>query len=377
MATIWKKSLGINASFFAGLLVGLSLISITGLYIHKHENGFANYIRLTRYIDDITLYQSTAQQLYATVKAGLPPNIRNVVVISGDSVLWGFGQRPETLWSRVLQEELGAAFYVVNLARPAGTYMDNGAPIAAALLRDGLNVTLIFDEWPPASRGISGPYRQIYWDAVYTKLINRFADYDKLHEPAQDDRISKEIRFGLWLDSFFHFRALWSHIAYNYLSVIWTPEVGFSRRKDFGDQLAEPDILPLNVRYPSAAQAREIAAIKYKVSLTCPTYSSAHAAARFRFKNSLPEEIRKRTLVLSIYDSPYYVNREFLSLQELECYKQAYAAMQSDYESTGYHRIIVDSLMLDDYRDRVHLSASGGRKLADIVARELINHFKN
>jgi hypothetical protein len=377
MAIIWTKSRGMNASFFAGLIFGLSLLSFAGFYIHKHETGFANYVRLTRYIDDITLYQSTSQQLYATVKSSLPPNIRNVVVISGDSVLWGFCQNLEALWSRILQEKLGAEFYVVNLARPAGSYMDNGAPIAAALLREGFNVTLIFDEWPPTLRGTSGPYRQIYWDAVYTKLIRRFSDYDKLNQPDQDNPISKDIRFGLWLDSFFHFRALWSYIAYNYFSVIWTPEVGFSRRKDFGDPPQVPDLPPLGARYPPASQAREVAAVKSKVRLACPMESSVRDDARSRFKNSLPEELRKRTLVVSIYDSPFYVNREVLSSQELECYKQAYTAFQSDYVSAGYRGIIVDSLTVDEYCDRLHLTASGGRKLADIVARELLTHFKN
>ena len=77
-----KTSLGPNAAFFAGLLVGLCLLSFAGSYIHRHEAGFENYIRLTKFIDDTTLFQPTSQQLYATVKSGLPANVKNIVVWS-------------------------------------------------------------------------------------------------------------------------------------------------------------------------------------------------------------------------------------------------------------------------------------------------------
>lgn len=373
---IWSHP---NTSFFSGLLIGFSLMSFAGFHLHTHETGFENYIRLTKFIDDTTLYQPTSQQLYATAKSNLPKDIRNIVVISGDSVLHGFGQRPRQLWSRALQEKLGAKFYVINLARPAGSYMDNGAPIAAALLAEGYNVTLIFNEWPTNVYGTSRPYRQIYWDAVFTNLIQRFPDYDKIVQPQDNDRLSKDIRIGLWLDSVFHFRALWSHIAYNYFSVIWTPDAGFARRRDFQDAMVEPEILPLDVRYPPSIQAAQMEAVKYKIRTACPTdastaqeYKDGGDLVRSTFRRRLPEALRRRSLVLSIYDSSYYLNRDTLSLKELDCYRRSFDGLQGDYESTGYKRLIVDSLKIDDYRDRAHLTESGGRKLADIVAQELL-----
>ena len=84
----------------------------------------------------------------------------------------------------------------------------------------------------------------------------------------------------------------------------------------------------------------------------------------------MPEPLRRHTLIIVSKNSPFYADR--LSADEQQRDAQSYRDTIALYRAAGYHAMTYpDDFTQYDYGDRAHLTVSGGRKLADVVAGEV------
>ena len=88
-------------------------------------------------------------------------------------------------------------------------------------------------------------------------------------------------------------------------------------------------------------------------------------------RRAVPDAFKARTLVMLSRNSPYFFH--MLSPAEARRDDLAYrdgvqAWREAGYASAEYGRDFLD----EDFGDRTHLAASGGRKLAAVTAREVV-----
>jgi hypothetical protein len=77
--------------------------------------------------------------------------------------------------------------------------------------------------------------------------------------------------------------------------------------------------------------------------------------------------LRRRTLIVVSKNCPFYVER--LSAEERARDGQSYSDSLTIWRTAGYHAATyTDDFTAIDYGDRAHLTVSGGRKLAALVA---------
>jgi hypothetical protein len=89
-----------------------------------------------------------------------------------------------------------------------------------------------------------------------------------------------------------------------------------------------------------------------------------------------PSSFRSHILVTTIMNSPYHLGK--LSTDERERNAFAYAATKRHFEEHGYHCVEAgQKLTNEDYFDRVHLTGSGGKVIADEIAPKVIQLCKN
>ena len=86
----------------------------------------------------------------------------------------------------------------------------------------------------------------------------------------------------------------------------------------------------------------------------------------------IPDQFKKNCLVVIAGNPPYYLKR--ISADERLRVKQATNLTTSSWIKAGYHSIAVGDRFDDaDYCDSWHLVAPGGRKMAKLVARQVLS----
>jgi hypothetical protein len=79
-----------------------------------------------------------------------------------------------------------------------------------------------------------------------------------------------------------------------------------------------------------------------------------------------PAAVRRRTLVIVVPPSPYYVER--LTAEDRRRFDELLHGSASVLEEAGYEAVVEgDEFTADDFADMLHLTPSGGAKLADLV----------
>jgi lysophospholipase L1-like esterase len=70
------------------------------------------------------------------------------------------------------------------------------------------------------------------------------------------------------------------------------------------------------------------------------------------------------------YNAPYFARQ--LSEDEYGAYQFAYSQGKSWLQKAGYHSAVIGPELTDeDFADRVHLTSSGGQKMAQAMASEI------
>ena len=371
-------------ALLAGVVCAFVVCCLAGRVVAS-RNPFVGFQRFHRTISPETLFYPTASQVRALGREQLDRN-RVAVVVGGSSIMRGFGQRAEELWTRHLQEKLGDDYRVLNLAMNCGFTAEFGGTAAEMLARDFPRLIFLTDVFPFAltGPGAAAPagakeaalpresaYGYFFWDAYYKGLLSANprrlqAISAWLRTHSEDSRLAELVR-GLRLDGLTYSRDLWSTLGYAHLSTTLMPSVSppFVRpRWKYAD---------LDGAVATSLRRSPLPPLPADTMLTflhCATVSGRPDDLVGLAESHVlvfPPALGGRTLLLPVRHSPGYERR--LSPGERASYQATFPALVRRLEALGFVALDAEAgCGEEDFLDFCHLSESGGRKLAAEVA---------
>jgi lysophospholipase L1-like esterase len=374
-------------SFLTGTLASFLSLAVIGKITSSQNIYDQNLLRFTLPLSAETLFYPTASQLISFAQRQLSDGQKTAVIIGGDSVFHGVGQLDPNLWSVKLQAKLGDDYKVINLAMRGSWPQEAGSVTAQGLLKLGYQRLIYVTD---TSIGLPGKpddgnfYKYLFWEAYYKGFLLDDPDRDKFLSTAQVSEADLEMRRLMWLNNRFHFNDLWTMIGYQSVFTVWNSIISgydphdplhwLRPRRLFDDDMEE--LQTLSERYPPEYLMQQLEVSRghctyFKLDSKTAIPEPEHWQKGIQDAKILfPDELKKRTFVVVLYDSPYY--RKRLSLPEQQCSHKGVEETHNLYQSTGYNVEIVSKDFNElDYRDRVHLSPSGGDKLATQIAPKI------
>ena len=230
-------------------------------------------------------------------------------------------------------------------------------------------------------------YRYFFWDAYYKGLLlpHPARDEQLRQPPADTSALSlpdpREVRRGARLDSLFYFNDLWNTLAYTTVATVWNPLAGmrgsfYTPKQEFDD--LDAGALPLDQRPVNddarPAILRELIRDGCKQRTDGTWVADENSPVLTKFKHlaqaCFPAPLRSRMLILVAHLNPVCEN------QLLTDEKNRLSALSEGsikiLQSCGISAMDIEKdFSRDDFADVVHLSASGGAKLAAAVAAEV------
>jgi lysophospholipase L1-like esterase len=372
--------------FFLGILLGLTLCGVAG---RKAANffGFHNFQRFHSAINPSGHYYPTALQVRALARRELPRD-KIAVIVGGSSVMEGIGQPVEELWTRTLQARLGDEYRVLNLAARGGAPNEYGQLAAEMLCRDHPRVIYVCDcllhTYANAPDGNRVVYRYFFQDARARDLLLPFPERDAALAALAAERKAKDNFGELLLQSganrWLSFNDLWHVVAYEACFTLWLPR---DRGHPWQARKYQPDdpsklsaFQPGNEFYKSYLGD----VVSYVRGVVAPIPEEGWTAFTLTVHRAVPEPLRPKTLAVVNRCTP-------AALRQLAQENPGFAAKydQKLQDVVGHLRssglkAVVGCTTLDvrDFVDDLHLSSSGGAKLADELApviRDMARHL--
>ncbi len=360
-------------SVFIGIVVGFSLMVLAGRWAGK-QNLFIAYERNYQMISPEGYFYPSLDNLTELV-SHLASKRKILVLVGGDSVLLGVGQKKEELWTNELQRVLGSEFAVINLAFRGAYATEMGGVVAEVLSRRYPRLILVGHLNPlrvePPVR--DSTYEYLFWQA---EASGKLADFALRSEELQkaffgNDLKRRERITEAALRGYFDYRCrasdLWNYIGYHYLFTVFNflkyPERFFEARRNSEEQMA--NVAPIPERFTFPEQSMRIIRRLFQsfverdtngdLRIKAGVYDSFVENAQAAF----PDSFKPRTLIVLAYNAPYFANQ--LSRDEYSAYEFANAQGKAWLQKAGYHSVLIGpDLTNEDFADRVHLAASGG-----------------
>jgi hypothetical protein len=380
--------------FLAGLLMGLAALASWGWKI-SNLDYHPGFVRFHSIISPESNYYPTLDEMCSIVRSDCRPD-QILVIVGGNSILLGVWQRDVDVWSIRLQKLLGERYHVVNLAFRGGSPTDGGAVVAESLRREFPRQILIVNEAPVTAVESFGrdPYRYIFWQGYYGgRLIEapkRDAQIREFFRLNVADRSRLlEARISIGFDQAMHFRDLWNWVEFEYFGTMpfrhaeYFPRFLKPRREYLDPEVDGTDPMYSATRYrPSDLEAEmrimRGPAIYYTQRpddqwiLAAPTRADLAA----HFDDAFPTALKGRTLVLISEGSPYY--RQLLAPAEVSMLRQAASDTVDIWQQAGYPAMDYGwDFSPSDFGDRIHLTKTGGWKLAEQVAPKIVSVAKS
>ena len=362
---------------FAGVILSFLTCCVLG-HRAEHWNYFRDFVRFNWFTSPDTFYYPTAGQVRTLADAQIDRQ-QIAVIIGGNSILHGVGQRPEAVWTRRLQGLLGDQYRVLNLAMDGAAANEFGEWAAEIIARDHPRYVFVTDFGSAGAwADVDGEaYRFFFWDAHDKGLLPTSPEREqcvreKLAKRRNDEAFA-ELRRGLELDGYVGARDMWMAIAYRWCSTVWNPHMG----KDFlraRCRCLDPErgsLPPLEDRYPAKVNTKVMAQVRSMLSFGAecfpPHPPGPPQGLEPLFRTLFPGEARRHTLILVTTHSPYYTNQ--LAGADRAAYYSNCRQVSQGLEEYGFASLPVGvDWGVDDYLDLCHLSEQGGRKLADVAA---------
>jgi len=366
------------------LLLAIPVGFALAVRLGQEAEGYAKpqkFIRLHYGISPESLYYPPFSMLENVALARWAPG-KTIVIVAGNSILNGYGQAERDVWTLRLQEELGDRYVVVNLAFRGALPYEAGALVAESLLRRNYPVVLVSNTSPGTVGRVAGnAYGYLYYDALYKgRLFNHpardanIAEWEATATPAVRAE-QDELRRAARLDANFHFQALWHHVGYRHLFTTWNSR---SRPQFWQPRASAKDDLP--VAPPLAERFRtelasELAITRgFSVNLAEPDGSGSWRIlgppaeiVSDLIDDMVPPKMRRHMVILLTQNAPFYRTR--LTPTELARDNLVFSAYEQQWRKHGIAGHVVGLDFTDeDYYDRSHLAAAGGRKLARLTA---------
>lgn len=376
-----------SITLLIGVLIGLFALAWAGRGAVTHD-WHRDFVRFHPLIAPESNYQPTIAEMRAIVRAHCRKD-QILVIVGGNSIFQGVGQPLEKLWTRRLQELLGDRYAVINFALRGSSPTDGGALVAESL-REEYPKQVYLANVPPftaASPAGGTDYRFMVFDALYKGWL---LDYPP-RQAAIDDYLARpdiypeasELKLGARLDAWLRFRDFWNWWSTTQFFTFPGPLTSewpraFRARSKFPDREPDFEDIPLRQRFPGKGIPAEMAITR---GTTAPFYETNSygqwQAASIPFngfaksaRDAFPEPLRARTLIVLSANAPFYTCR----LSPAEQARDVLAVRDTlkiwrdhGYAAAAYGEGFVD----EDFGDRTHLSASGGQKLAALLAPEI------
>lgn len=374
----------------AGIITGFILACWEGHRAASYSKPSAFKRFHQRISPDASFYPSYAM-LETLALARWGPG-KTLVIVGGNSILNGVAQPESEVWSIRLQEKLGDEYVVVNLAFRGSMASQGAALVAESLQRRGYPVIFVANTYPHAGcgRAADGPYGYFYWQALHQgKLADypaRAADLRRwrasLPEPERTKLVETEL--GARIEAVARAQSLWVHVSYRHVFTVWSFILGW----DFWRPRAwatdnEPPAPPVEQRFRHDLEA-ELATVRgFTETLYVPRPDGAPQldptwATRLgeEIETAFVPDLRPRTVMLLSQSAPPYLER--LTPAERTRNRAAYAAAIRIWNDQGIRTVVAgEGFTASDYFDRLHLTADGGRKLADLVADQILQIPRN
>lgn len=374
-------------TLLAGVVLGLAALAWAGRSVTT-GNWHRNFVRFHPMIAPETQYQPTVAEMCAIIRAQCRPD-QILVVVGGNSIFQGVGQPVDKIWTKRLQELLGERYAVVNLAFRGSGPTDAGA-LAAEVLRDEFPRQIYLANVPPftvASPAGSLDYLFMLLDARRKGWLLDFAprEEDLAHYLAYPKIFPgvRELDLAARLDAWLRFREFWNWFSATRAFTVptpLTPEPGraFRARNTFADTEPDFEAIPARTRYAPRFFAAEMEITRGTTALYYQaTPDGGWKANDFEFiqfrkivGRAFPEPLRARTLVVLSRNSPHYTSR--LTPTEQARDERAFRDCIALWQEAGYAATEYGpGFDAQDFGDRTHLTATGGRKLAARLAPEI------
>ncbi|MFN8635208.1 MAG: hypothetical protein U0893_15265 [Chloroflexota bacterium] len=370
-----RQSIACLVAFVLGMVV----LSLAGRLV-SHHDLFERFVRLHNYISPQAYFYPTASQLVALAEdAGRTADV--VVVVGGDSILQGFGQGDDELWSAELQRLLGDRYAVVNVAMYEARSVESGGVTAEALTKAGRQVISITDQRMPGFGPPDGSqFRYLYWDASYKGLLiedEERDEYLRTHVPPfnlREPTTQTELQIRSALDSQLYFTDLWSSVGYTTLFTAWaplippnvpfvTPRRALSLDRDYFEFPFDPRAQDPLYTAMIALSCNKAPNGELTLAGDHPFWGDFERDARI----SAPRAVRERTIIWLPYIRAF--NLSHLSPAELRCVRHLYDVGAARLSNVGFHPAVFGAdWEVSDYLDHYHLVGRGGRKLAAELA---------
>jgi hypothetical protein len=365
---------------FIGIFAGFSLMVFAGRWAGK-QNLFVAYERSYPLISPEGYFYPSLDNLTELVSHVASPR-KILVLVGGNSVLLGVGQKKDHLWTKELQRDLGPDFVVVNLAFRGCRPTEMGAVVAEALSKKYTRLIYVANAEPMLMLlpSAGGPYEYLNWEAQASGELPKGTSNSGVKSFAADRaELSTEGLMRGYFDSWSHASDLWNYIGYKYVFTVFNslkspPESFFEARSSSQDQ--EGDVLPIPQRFSLQGQSMQI--LRMSIDLRV----KKDAKGDFRINPDISAEFdrmarvafsdssKPRTLILLVYNAPYFVHQ--LSRDEREAYDFAFSQGKSSLQKAGYRSALIGQNWTDeDFADRAHLTAFGGQKMASAIAPEI------
>jgi hypothetical protein len=369
-------------------MLGLGSLALLGWRVSRTDYH-TGYVRFHQYMSPESSYYPSLDEMSAIVRAKCRHD-QVLVIVGGNSILFGVWQREVDVWSRRLQDLLGDRYCVINFAFRGGSPTDGGAVVAEAMRREYPRQILIANEAPVSGVESFGreSYRFLFWQAYFE---GRLIDF-----PEREARIRELVRFfpgqrasfeearaGVWLDEAFHYRALWNWISYQHFGTIpWFRAPYFPLYLTPRRKFADPEVDGTDPQFNELHYPLSSNDVERRVILGLGVYYIRAADGRWllspiarkdvanRCDEAFPTPLKARTLVLISGSSPYY--RAMLTAEETSMVRQAYRDTVDIWRTSGYPAMEYGwDFTSADFGDRTHLTKLGGWKLAAQVAPEV------
>ncbi len=380
--------------FLAGLLLGTAALGVGGWTVSRMDYH-PGFVRFHDFISPENSYYPTLDEMCAIVRSECRPD-QVLVIVGGNSILRGVWQKEADVWSGRLQQLLGDHYRVINFAMLGASPTDGGAVVAEVLRREFPRQILIVNEAPVTAVEAFGrePYRYIFWQAYYGgRLIEapkRDAQIREFLRASKADRSRVlEARIGISFDKALHFRDLWNWTDYECFGTMPHGQAEhfplfLKPRRVYADPGVDgTDPRHVANRYRPADLEAEMRimsgpSIYYsedaKGQWTLAEATRADMAAHF--DEAFPDPLKARTLVLISEGSPYY--RRLLAPSEALMLRQAGSDTVDIWRQAGYPAMDYGwDYSPEDYGDRIHLTKTGGWKLAEQVAPKVASIAKS
>lgn len=352
-----------------------------------HKNFYKNFLRLHPYLEQETSYYPTASQLLAIARNQCPPSSdKTLVIIGGNSVLNGSGQRHDELWSVVLQEELGDGYKIVNFSAPGAGIVDNGGVIFECLAREYPQALFVTNAEPgyfPAAN--HSAYSYLFWDAYYKGLLSRDAQRTARLTGETTTSSDRELKLGRELNSRLYFNDLWTFVSYRYVSTVWTSWLkgrSFEPRRNLRDWYDKRPRAETGEAAFEQMLPGHLDALRHRKALL-PERFVQNAGGKWmqtdeslvqdesQIANLLPDPLQQRSLVVLTPYNPWFL--QHLTEAERTKVEISFTNSAALLQKAGYHVLSTADrgFTPEDFGDTVHLAPTGGRLLAHLVAESI------